>query len=245
MALINCPECQHEVSDTVKACPHCGYSIAKEEPTKVEVTSVSFKSKNPKKLLKVVVAIVALIVVVAVSLSLKAKNDQKISEENSRLAQEEYVNNLILLMDTSFEAASTSEDVIVLATNVWRDTIYKTRNEETSKYTMSGNSFRDDFNDSIASMYEDNIIKVKVNKAIRKMDELDLQMKLLNNPPEGLEMCYSTAQTLYTTCQGIVDLAESPKGNLDSFTTAKSEKIDKYLEAYKLLNTQIPDNDEL
>jgi len=27
MALINCPECGHEVSDTVQQCPHCGYSI--------------------------------------------------------------------------------------------------------------------------------------------------------------------------------------------------------------------------
>ena len=27
MALINCPECKHEVSDTVKNCPNCGYVI--------------------------------------------------------------------------------------------------------------------------------------------------------------------------------------------------------------------------
>ena len=27
MALINCPECKHEVSDTVKKCPNCGYAI--------------------------------------------------------------------------------------------------------------------------------------------------------------------------------------------------------------------------
>lgn len=27
MALIKCPECNHEISDTVKNCPHCGYNI--------------------------------------------------------------------------------------------------------------------------------------------------------------------------------------------------------------------------
>ena len=27
MALINCPECGRQVSDTAKTCPHCGYSI--------------------------------------------------------------------------------------------------------------------------------------------------------------------------------------------------------------------------
>lgn len=29
MALINCPECSKEISDTVKVCPHCGYKIKK------------------------------------------------------------------------------------------------------------------------------------------------------------------------------------------------------------------------
>ena len=27
MALIKCPECGKEVSDTIKTCPHCGYKI--------------------------------------------------------------------------------------------------------------------------------------------------------------------------------------------------------------------------
>ena len=27
MALINCPECKHEVSSTAKSCPNCGCSI--------------------------------------------------------------------------------------------------------------------------------------------------------------------------------------------------------------------------
>ena len=29
MALINCPECNKEISDTVKTCPICGYKIKK------------------------------------------------------------------------------------------------------------------------------------------------------------------------------------------------------------------------
>lgn len=28
MALINCPECGHDVSDTAESCPNCGYSIS-------------------------------------------------------------------------------------------------------------------------------------------------------------------------------------------------------------------------
>jgi len=29
MALMNCPECSREISDTIKQCPHCGYSLKK------------------------------------------------------------------------------------------------------------------------------------------------------------------------------------------------------------------------
>lgn len=32
MALINCPECNKEVSDKAEICPHCGYKLPKQEP---------------------------------------------------------------------------------------------------------------------------------------------------------------------------------------------------------------------
>lgn len=27
MALINCPECNHQVSDTANTCPNCGFNL--------------------------------------------------------------------------------------------------------------------------------------------------------------------------------------------------------------------------
>ncbi len=32
MALINCPECNKEISDKAKSCPHCGYNLPKQKP---------------------------------------------------------------------------------------------------------------------------------------------------------------------------------------------------------------------
>lgn len=38
MALIRCPECNHEISDTAKFCPNCGYVMKQEEPVDPEPT---------------------------------------------------------------------------------------------------------------------------------------------------------------------------------------------------------------
>lgn len=37
MALINCPECNHEISDSAKSCPHCGFRIKKSNNKKVPI----------------------------------------------------------------------------------------------------------------------------------------------------------------------------------------------------------------
>ena len=37
MALIHCPECDKEISDQVRSCPHCGYPMKKREPWKIVV----------------------------------------------------------------------------------------------------------------------------------------------------------------------------------------------------------------
>lgn len=59
MALINCPECNKEISDTTKSCPHCGYSL-KEEITKTELGSIEKNALSG--FLWIVIGIVATII---------------------------------------------------------------------------------------------------------------------------------------------------------------------------------------
>lgn len=40
MALINCPECEHQMSDTAKKCPHCGYRLNIAEINKIKNYSI-------------------------------------------------------------------------------------------------------------------------------------------------------------------------------------------------------------
>ena len=69
MALIQCPECGKEVSDKVKACPHCGYPMEETSqqsntPQPVEVTAINLSSKDPGKTKRIVIGIVAALCVV-------------------------------------------------------------------------------------------------------------------------------------------------------------------------------------
>lgn len=50
MALINCPECNREVSDKAKVCPHCGYPIVDDKKVNiVSVNGTEYDISNIKK----------------------------------------------------------------------------------------------------------------------------------------------------------------------------------------------------
>ena len=50
MALIACPECKHQVSDTATSCPNCGTSIADAESSKATGTPLLTIQETSKKL---------------------------------------------------------------------------------------------------------------------------------------------------------------------------------------------------
>ena len=47
MALVSCPECNHEVSETAEACPHCGYVILQWKSPQHNSTELGQVRKNP------------------------------------------------------------------------------------------------------------------------------------------------------------------------------------------------------
>ena len=48
MALVICPECNKEISDSVKKCPHCGYKLKKEKKEKAPKILTTPKRKKSK-----------------------------------------------------------------------------------------------------------------------------------------------------------------------------------------------------
>lgn len=76
MALINCPECNKELSDKVKSCPHCGYPFENEkdnnenQQTSMVETEIEKleKPKKPKKIKMVIILTILLIIILAGSI---------------------------------------------------------------------------------------------------------------------------------------------------------------------------------
>lgn len=76
MALITCPECGKEVSDTANNCPNCGYPIAQKEVTDNPVSS-TIASNAPKKkfpLKAIVGACLLIVLIVGVAFLTKGRN---------------------------------------------------------------------------------------------------------------------------------------------------------------------------
>lgn len=64
MALINCPECNKEISDKVKTCPNCGYPFVVEDTIKqVKSIGLSELVQKKKKLITIIAGMILLIIV--------------------------------------------------------------------------------------------------------------------------------------------------------------------------------------
>lgn len=247
MALINCPECQREISDTVKACPHCGYSLEQDVESaglqKVEIAAVSLKAKIPSKTLRMVISVVLVSVIGFAGLILLIR----------QRARSEYIDNLNLLSTTMLSGAGDSEALCNLIAQVWSDTIYQKYNGATAKYTImksfyspgitsySKYAFEDDFNTSLAKLFADADTVSKVNSIKANRDSVDKIMKGLKSPTPEFERCYATVQELFGAYQGLTGLAIDASGNLQTFSQSKNDRVASFLEYHRRLGTQIPE----
>lgn len=119
MALINCPECNKEISDTVKKCPYCGYRI---------------KKKNSKKRPLIIVIILAAAIVVGicgtivyrhnhVSMSLKT-NKVELGDTVDLISLTKYskknISKVIVKNDGNFSNKKIGKyNVVYTATNIY------------------------------------------------------------------------------------------------------------------------------
>lgn len=92
MALINCPECGKEISDSTKICPHCGYKLKNKSDSKKWIIPVIIIS---------IVVIIALIVTAVALTGKKESNKNDTQSTISSTVQETTADKSVSLNDNS------------------------------------------------------------------------------------------------------------------------------------------------
>lgn len=249
MTLINCPECGKEISDMVKACPHCGYPLSEElsqekvvQPQQVEVTGVKIKKSGFLKTIVIVASI--LVIALLAYFGINYFNEKKTQLEYEK-AFNTYVDNLNAVRMLTIMGGADAESLCNLTVSVWRNAIYEERDSETDKYTRPKGFWVNDFNEALANLYSDNTTKSTIRSIESNQEEVQDLMKSLQDPPEGLEKCYDTVTELYTEYKGFTDLAIDPSGSYTSFTETIRSRSQDFMDAYEKLENQIPEKFQL
>jgi hypothetical protein len=241
MALITCPECGKQISESAKSCPNCGYPFVKEvastpKPQQVEVTSINLRPPSFMNKLRIATGLLIFIFIIACLIALIAY--QKTKKESK------YIENLNTISSAMLSGASKAESLCDLTYKVWSNTIYKKYDDETDKYTLRSNvsyrAFYSDFNNSLANLFADQDIKNQMSVIESKQTYVSDLMKYVSNPSKKLEKCYDTLNDLFTAYMGLTDLAIHPTGSLQTFSQNKIEKVEKFMDNYRKLNAQIP-----
>jgi len=81
MALINCPECGHEVSDSIQQCPHCGYVMKAKKKSKATI----------------IVVVIIIIMALAAGYLLYFQPQQKLSQAEALVARGKYSDAEVIL----------------------------------------------------------------------------------------------------------------------------------------------------
>lgn len=241
MALITCPECEKEVSDKVKTCPHCGYPMSQEAeqakpsaPQQVEVVSVKVDTQKPKKVLIGIVAAIALIATCA--FVVVTMNQKKAAD-----ARAAYIENLTLARSTMLTGAAKAETLCNLTKAVWSDTIHEDYNSDTYLFTHTDGKFNEDFNDSLAALYSDSDTLKSVSEIKANQEAVTEIMRNLQNPPDDLASCFETVEAMYDTYSNFTSLAVSPSGSLNSYSENFRTYDNDFMRYYDKLETQIPE----
>ena len=90
MAIIKCPECQHDISDKASVCPHCGYPLEPKDKSDPE-TKITSKDSFPtsKKVVGTAIATIVGLVIIGISIS-NANNCAATGCNNTKVSGGQY-----------------------------------------------------------------------------------------------------------------------------------------------------------
>lgn len=240
---IKCSECGIVLAESDEICPNCGCPVEKKireeetKPQQVEIAHIRMAVKTKKIIIGIIIAV---ILCIGGGIGYKIYSDNK-AEQIYIEAYNEYIDNLNKAQILMLSGGSDAESLCNLTLRVWGNAIYEEKDNETDKYTRPDGYFVSDFNDALANLYLDSDTNDTIEDIESNQASVKEIIKKLQNPPEGLDKCYDTISDLYEAYKTLTDLAISPSGNYNGFSTKKSDAVSDFMSAYEKLDNQIPD----
>lgn len=211
-----CMNCGAQLPPNYVACPYCGCPIdGKISYSPIPYPQPIIQEKSHKGLWAVVIT--ALVIIVALVGWIVY---DKVKEKEEKIDEVlEYYDNLGSFYNEIAKSGDKAEDASILILKVWRNTIYKTEDSETDKYTRKSGGkgeFYEDFNDSLKNLFSDSSFKNEIESIENYQKNVDKLYKKLKNPPDKYKDAYETAKLLYSAYNDLCMCATNPSGNYKS-----------------------------
>ncbi|SHJ67703.1 zinc ribbon domain-containing protein [Pseudobutyrivibrio xylanivorans] len=210
-----CPKCNVEVNETDQFCPNCGYNFS------------GYENNSSKQVKIIIIAIILAVVILAVG---KYVYDY-FARVNYKVRMEDCAYTMI-------EGAANAETACNIIVSVWSNSIWKTQDIETDKYTTDeGGFFYEDFNDALDSLFEDEDFLNDLREINDNLEEVNDEMRELQNPPKGCSQMHDAFMDFYDAYYELVNCALDPTGNLESYSNDFSDADEdsaKYFDKLKV-----------
>ena len=253
MALINCPNCNKEISDKAKFCVGCGYQLINDidtvktmncpecgvvtdgmtdacsncgYPLNLFELKDNEKSKNKSIFKKKWFWVSIICFVLLISIVLFISNNAR---------TENYNIEICTVVDEIMAVSADTENVGNQICSVWNNAIWDKDNENTAKYT-SGTK---DFNEALSNLFADEEFIGKITAIRDKQSKIDTYLGKLKNPPGKFEDAYDEFKELYYAYSDYVDFVILCKGSYNTYTEDLAKKSSALIESFREIKVEL------
>lgn len=254
MALINCPNCNKEISDKAKVCIGCGHQLVDAVNTEKRtincpecgvvtdsltdicsncgypLNSLEMKADEKQKSKSIFKKkwfwISAICFVFLISVILLVSNNTR---------TENYNVEICTAVDEIMAVSAEVETIGNQICSVWNNAIFDKDNENTAKYTSTAK----DFNEALSNLFADEEFIGKINSVRDKQSEIDAYFGKLKNPPHKFDDAYDEFKELYYAYSDYADFVISCKGSYNTYTEDLSKKSSALMENYREIKVEL------
>ena len=222
MAKRYCPNCGSLIADGSKYCVECGSSVSESEMSVSARSGRERKKGKGKKALIVILCII--LVLITILASLYYIGSKYIYSENFR-------NCIFSIM----ESAADVENAGNMVQKVWANSIYRTSDIETDKYTRADGGLGDfypEFDTASDALFSEGEFISTLQTIASQKNDITALMKQLSNPPSSFASDYNDLKEMYACYLEFADIVLNTSGSLESFSASFGSADENLLKAY-------------